>query len=70
MIQAQPTKITLKADDIREYEDMLRVRSERQQLNSASSHHASYSTNDSFSQHDLQPTRSDIRAQRIGLVKK
>jgi len=70
MIQVPPTKVPLKSDDIREYEELQRMRAERQQQNSGSAHNKSYSSADnSFMQPPQQQTRSDTRAQRIGLKK-
>jgi hypothetical protein len=71
MIQVPPTKVPLKADDIREYEEALRVRAERQQVNASAAQNASFSSTDnSFVQaQQQQETRHDVRAQRIGLKK-
>ena len=70
MIQVPPTKVPLKADDIREYEEALRMRAERQQANTSGSQNASYSSTDnSFMKAQQQETRHDVRAQRIGLKK-
>lgn len=69
MIQVPPTKVPLKADDIREYEEALRVKAERQQLNSSSVQSvSSFSADSSFVQTHSE-TRRDVRAQRIGLKK-
>jgi len=76
MIQVPPTKVLLKADDIREYEELQRVRAERQQQNSASNHNTFYLSGDNSykrpppqQQQEQQQTRSETRAQRIGLKK-